>query len=124
MSELGVTSNLFRVDCTYDVKTDFTKERLANYDVVLFYTTGKLPIAPDDLDYFINVWLKQKGHGFVGTHSATDTYNDDKIYYEMIGGTFNGHPWNQGSEVTITVHDQQHPAAKPWGNEFTIKDEI
>jgi uncharacterized protein len=124
VTELGITSNLFRVDCTYDVKADFTKEKLANYDVVFFYTTGKLPIAEDDLNYFVNDWLKQKGHGFIGTHSATDTYNNDKIYYEMIGGTFDGHPWNAGTEVAITVHDRQHPAAKPWGDEFTIKDEI
>jgi type 1 glutamine amidotransferase len=124
ITDLGIKSGLFRVDCTQDVKTDFTKERLAGYDIVHFYTTGKLPIADDVLDYFINDWLKQKGHGFIGSHSATDTYNNDKIYYEMIGGTFNGHPWNAGSQITVTVHDPSHPAAKPWGTEFTIKDEI
>ena len=42
----------------------------------------------------------------------------------MIGGTFNGHPWGSGSTVTITVHDQTHPASKPWGEEFTLQDEI
>jgi type 1 glutamine amidotransferase len=26
--------------------------------------------------------------------------------------------------VTVTVHDKEHPIAKPWGEEFTIKDEI
>jgi type 1 glutamine amidotransferase len=124
ITDLGIASGLFRVDCTQDVKTDFTKEKLAGYDIVYFYTTGKLPIDELALDYFINDWLKQKGHGFIGSHSATDTYNNDKIYYEMIGGTFKSHPWGQGSEVTITVHDTKHPASKPWGEEFTIKDEI
>ena len=42
----------------------------------------------------------------------------------MIGGTFNGHPWNSGDKVTITVHDKNHPLSKPWGDEFTIQDEI
>ena len=42
----------------------------------------------------------------------------------MLGGTFDGHPWNAGEKVTITVHDQQHPASKPWGDEFEITDEI
>src|SRR4051794_36588133 len=49
MTELGISSNLFRVDCTQDVAKYFTKENLANYDLVMFYTTGpkaKLPI-PD-----------------------------------------------------------------------------
>ena len=124
ITELGVSSNLFRVDCTQDCAADFTKEKLQNYDIVLFYTTGKLPIAEEDLDYFFNDWLKQKGHGFIGTHSAADTFHDYKPYWDMIGGTFSGHPWGSGDTVTITVHDQNHPVSKPWGSEFTLKDEI
>ncbi len=124
MTELGVSSNLFRVDCTQDVAADFTREKLENYNIVMFYTTGKLPIKQEDLDYFFNDWLKQEGHGFIGTHSAADTYKDYKPYWDMIGGTFNGHPWGAGSTVTITVHDPDHPVAKPWGKEFTLKDEI
>ena len=124
MTELGISSNLFRVDCTQDVAKDFTKENLQNYNIVMFYTTGKLPIKQADLDYFFNDWLKQKGHGFIGTHSAADTYKDYKPYWDMIGGTFNGHPWGAGSTVTITVHEPDHPVAKPWGKEFTLKDEI
>ena len=42
----------------------------------------------------------------------------------MIGGTFNGHPWDAGENVTITVHDTEHPISKPWGDEFEIQDEI
>lgn len=124
VTEMGVSSGLFRVDCTQDCAKDFTKERLAEYDIVFFYTTGKLPIDPETLDYFFNDWLKQEGHGFIGAHSAADTYKDYKPYWDMIGGTFNGHPWNAGSTVTITVHDKNHPVSKPWGDEFTIRDEI
>lgn len=124
LTEIGVGSGLFRVDLTQDVARDFTKQALADYDVVFFYTTGTLPIAPETLEYFFNDWLKQKGHGFIGTHSATDTFHEYKPYWDMIGGTFNGHPWNAGTKVTITVHDTKHPAAKPWGEEFEIKDEI
>ena len=49
----------FTVDLTQDVASDFTRENLQNYDVVAFYTTGMLPIAEEDLDYFLNDWLKQ-----------------------------------------------------------------
>jgi type 1 glutamine amidotransferase len=125
LTDLGISSGVFRVDCTQDVAKDFTKEKLAGYDIVYFYTTGaKLPIDKETLEYFVNDWAKQKGHGFIGSHSATDTYNETPTYYDMIGGTFDGHPWGAGSEVTITVHDKNHPASKPWGDEFTIKDEI
>jgi type 1 glutamine amidotransferase len=127
MTELGLKSNLFRVDCTQDVVKDVTKENLQNYDIVMFYTTGgrrQLPIAEDALDYLLGTWLKQKGHGFIGAHSAADTYADYEPYWDMLGGSFNGHPWGSGEKVTVTVHDTEHPISKPWGSEFEIQDEI
>ena len=124
MTELGISSNEFRVDCTQDVAKDFTKERLEHYDIVMFYTTGKLPITQENLDYFFNDWLKQKGHGFIGTHSAADTFKDYEPYWDMIGGSFNGRPWGSGSTVTITNHEPDHPIVKAWGKEVTLKDEI
>ena len=124
VTEMGIRSNLFRVDCTQDAKKDFTKAILKNYDIVWFYTTGDLPIEKDNLEYFFDDWLKQKGHGFIGTHSAADTFHNYKPYWDMIGGTFDGHPWGSGENVTITVHDGKHPASKPWGDEFEIQDEI
>ena len=124
VTQLGQTSGLFTVDCTQDAKADFTKENLAKYDLVFFYTTGNLGIAEADLDYFFKEWLPSEGHGFIGAHSATDTYGDYKPYWDLVGGTFNGHPWNAGETVTVTVHDTAHPGAKAWGGEFQIKDEI
>jgi type 1 glutamine amidotransferase len=127
MTQLGLKSGLFRVDCTQDAKADVTKENLQNYDIVMFYTTGdknQFPITQENLDYFLNDWIKQKGHGFIGVHSAADTYKDYAPYYDMLGGTFNGHPWGAGEKVTVTVHDTTHPVSKPWGSEFEIQDEI
>ncbi len=123
MTDLGISSNLFRVDCTQDASA-ITKEQLDGYDIVMFYTTGNLPFADDVRDYLFGTWVKQKGHGFIGTHSAADTYHEYEPYWEMLGGTFNGHPWNSNEKVTVTVHDTQHPASAPWGDEFEITDEI
>jgi type 1 glutamine amidotransferase len=124
VTKLGVETGLFRADVTQDCEKDFTKEKLKNYDIVMFYTTGDLPIDKETLDYFFNEWLKTKGHGFIGAHSAADTFHNYEPFWDMIGGTFNGHPWNAGDTVTISVHDASHPASKPWGDEFEIKDEI
>jgi len=125
VTQLGQQSGLFTVDCTQDPVADFTPENLKNYDIVLFYTQGPdLEIPKKNLEYFLNTWLKQKGHGFVATHSSTDTYGEYQPYWEMIGGTFDGHPWGSGETVTISVHDTKHPASRMWGNEFSIKDEI
>ena len=128
MTQLGQQTKLFSVDCTQDCKADFTAANLKKYRIVMFYTTGVLPISDKDRDYFVNTWLKTKGHGYIGFHSATDTYRTKdpkhRWYQEIAGGTFNGHPWGSGNNVTIAVHDTSHPAMKPFGKEFQIKDEI
>jgi type 1 glutamine amidotransferase len=125
VTQLGQTTGLFTVDCTQDPVKDFTPENLANYDIVFFYTQGPdLEIPKPNMEFFINTWLKQKGHGFVATHSSTDTYGGYQPYWDMIGGTFKGHPWNAGETVAISVHDTKHPGSRMWGDEFTIKDEI
>ncbi len=124
MIQLGQKTECFRVDCTQDVQSDFTQSNLQNYDIVMLYTTGRLPIAQEDLDFFLDVWLRQAGHGVIGFHSATDTFKDYEPYRTMIGGAFAGHPWGSRSTVTITVHEPNNPLVQPFGSEFVIQDEI
>ena len=113
LKQLGQETGLFTVDATQDVASDFTKANLQNYDIVAFYTTGPLPIADADLDYFLNDWLKREGHGFLAFHSATDTYKEFEPYRSMINGRFAGHPWNANTTVTMAIHDPQFPGIKP-----------
>jgi uncharacterized protein len=126
VTELGSSTGLFDATCTQDVAKDFTRERLDRTDVVLFYTTGTLPIASPVLDYFLETWLKEPGHGFFGVHCAADTFKDHRPYWDMLGGTFDGHgAWGHaGPPFTVTVHEPDHPACKPWGTEFEMKDEV
>ncbi|MGE0377079.1 MAG: ThuA domain-containing protein [Planctomycetaceae bacterium] len=128
MIQLGQQSGLFDCDCTQDSAADFTKENLKNYDIVAFYTTGELPIADADRDYFVNDWLKTKGHGWMGFHSAADTYRTENPehswYWDICGGSFIGHPWGQNSTVTLAVHDPSHPVVRPFGERFEVQDEI
>ena len=129
--QLGEESGLFTVDCTQDVEADFTKENLQNYDIVAFYTTGNLskqnnhlPIAKEDLDYFLNEWAKEPGHGVLGFHSAMDTYHDYEPFWDMIGGTFIGHPWTWNTEVTIVNHEPDNPITEPFGEKLVYNEEI
>ncbi|GIX04674.1 MAG: glycosyl hydrolase [Planctomycetaceae bacterium] len=122
--QLGQQTGLFDVHCTQDAAADFTRDNLKNYQLIMFYTTLDLPIKSEDLEYFLKEWLTTKGHAFVGFHSATDTFHNYQPYWDMIGGTFNGHPWNAGETVTISIHDREHPATKPLGAELVIQDEI
>lgn len=124
VTQLGQQSGLFTVVCSQDPVADLTPENLKNYDIVWFYTTGDLGIPKENIEYFLGTWLKQKGHGFIGTHSASDTYKDYEPYWDMVGGTFVEHPWQAAGTVAMSVHDTQHPASRPFGPEFEIKDEI
>lgn len=124
LTQLGQQTGLFDLTCTQNAEADLTKANLQKYQLLIFYSQGDIPIAAVDLDYLVKEWLPQKGHAFVGFHSTTDTLGNDQRYWDMIGGTFDGHPWNAGEMVTITVHDQHHPATKPLGEEFQIQDEI
>ena len=86
----------------------------------MFYTTGELPITDQqkaDLQAFV-----EGGKGFVGIHSATDTFYKWPWYGTMIGGYFDGHPWTQ--KVTIKVEDPKNPSTKHLGASFEIDDEI
>jgi type 1 glutamine amidotransferase len=67
------------------------------------------------------------GGGFVGIHSATDTFYEWADYGTMICGYFNGHPWGAGTEVSIKVEPgkEKHPLAVMFGGEnLEFKEEI
>ena len=67
------------------------------------------------------------GKGFIGIHSATDTYYSWTEYGEMIGGYFDGHPWNAGTPVSIMVEkgQEQHACcAHLEGENLNFKEEI
>ncbi|MBX3442416.1 MAG: ThuA domain-containing protein [Planctomyces sp.] len=124
MIELGKKTGLFACDCTQDCESDFTIENLQNYDIVAFYTTLDLPIPDDAKRYFFGEWIYQKGHGVLGFHSAGDTFHDYAPYWDLMGGTFIGHPWNAGDTVVLTGHDPENPLSSMFGPEFSLKDEI
>ncbi|HET9533324.1 MAG TPA: ThuA domain-containing protein, partial [Blastocatellia bacterium] len=97
-----------------------SREGLKPYAAVVFYTTGELPMTDEQKAALID--FVKSGKGFVGIHSATDTFYKWAEYGEMIGGYFDGHPWHQ--EVTIKVEDRQHTATRHLGESFKITDEI
>ena len=109
----------FEVVATKDCSS-ITAENLKNYAAVVFYTTGELPISPENRQALYS-WI-QAGGGFVGIHCATDTLYKDPKYGEMIGGYFAGHPWHM--KVPILVEDSTHPATALLGERFEFTDEI
>ena len=92
---------------------------LKKYDAVIFAnTTGDLPL-PDN-QAFLD-WIKS-GKGFVGMHSATDTFPGFPGYTEMIGGHFKTHAAQL--EVQPINQDPQCPICAHFGKDWKVFDEI
>jgi type 1 glutamine amidotransferase len=97
-----------------------TPESLADFDAVVFCTTGELPVPDGGREALIE--FVRGGGGFVGVHCASDTFYEFPPYQRMLGGVFDGHPWTQ--PVTVRVEDPSHPAVRHLGPTFEIDDEI
>ena len=119
VKQIGDKSGAFETTVTEDV-TPFSAEGLKQYDAVMFYTTGELPMTAEQKQAFVS--FIKSGHGFVGVHSATDTFYTWQDYGEMIGGYFNGHPWHQ--KITIDVADDKSPLVKFLAPSFQVNDEL
>ncbi|MGC8970636.1 MAG: ThuA domain-containing protein [bacterium] len=93
--ELEMTNNL-------DVFIDLPNK---DYSAVVVYTTGfyndLTPEREKGLLEFVS-----NGGGFVGIHSATDSFRGSRAYIDMIGGEFLTHPPQH--EFKIFLKDKNH----------------
>jgi type 1 glutamine amidotransferase len=119
LRRIGEISPRFEVTATEDVAA-FTAENLRRYDAVMFFTTGELPMSGAQKQALVD--FVRAGGGFVGVHSATDTFYQWPEYGELIGGYFDQHPWHQG--VRIDVVDRSDPLVAFLEASITIFDEI
>jgi uncharacterized protein len=118
LTELGAKNN-FEITHTKDGSI-FTAEKIKDFDAFFFYTTGDLTSAGKDGNPPMTTAGKAafldaiaQGKGFIGTHSATDTFhvsaNDadryknfgDKAdpYVQMIGAEFIHHGAQQSAKM-------------------------
>jgi type 1 glutamine amidotransferase/HEAT repeat protein len=97
--------------------------------VVMNNTTLRLPLL-SDADEACEARAEQRfldfvrgGKGLVGVHAATDCLYTWPAYGELLGGYFDGHPWNE--DVRVKLDDPGHPLLSAFkGVDFTVADEI
>jgi len=119
MTGLGSTGG-FTVAATEDLSTIGTAS-LASYDVVFFaLTTGELALTADQKTAFTD--FVARGGGFMGVHSATDTFHGWPEYGQLIGAYFKEHPWT--TTASVVVEDQAHPTTAGLGTSFSIREEF
>jgi type 1 glutamine amidotransferase len=126
LGEIAEKSGAFSVDYVrndQDMASKMTADALKGYDGFIFAnTTGVLPLP--DKEAFLNAI--KSGKGFIGMHSASDTFHAQTgvdPYIEMLGGEFLTHGAQAG--VECLVQDSKHPAttAKDLGESFCIEQE-
>ena len=120
--------------------TIFSQPSLSQYDAFFFYTTGDLTTAGEDKNPPMTAEGKQvfldlihQGKGFIGTHSATDTFEpvsahtDPKPpaqldpYIAMIGAEFVGHGRQQKARVRVA--DSHFPGMQGLGKGIELTEE-
>ena len=119
ITQLGQSTGAFTVTSTEDPSL-INAANLANYDAVVFFTSGELPF--DDAQKAALLQFVSSGKGFIGFHSATDTLYNWPEYGNLIGGYFQTHPWTE--DVIIRNSDFTDRITKAVGGGFGIFDEI
>ena len=119
LPQIGTKANAFDTTVAHDV-SGITADNLKNYDAVVFYTTGELPMSEEQKAAFME--FVRGGKGFVGIHSASDTLYGWPDYGRLVGAYFKEHPWTQ--QASLIVENESHPAAAGLGNRFSMMEEF
>lgn len=122
--ETGLWDTFIRTDTQLITKKKLpdNAKNLDYFDAIVFYTTGELPLD-DEQRAALMSFIHDDGKGFVGLHSALDTFHRWPQFGEMIGAWFDDHPWGV-FQAPVIVEDPDFPAMKAFPREFTIEDEI
>ena len=128
--KMGLDSNLYdaeiRTDSEWLTRKPLNpmRKNLVQYDAVVFCsTTGELPLTEEQKADFMS-FVRDEGKGFVGIHAALDTFYNWPEYGEMIGGYFDGHPWNT-FDAPVIIEDPGFPAVKHFTSKtLVLKDEM
>ena len=139
--EMGKKSGAFEAVVS-DGIAQFEPENLKQFDAVLFNnSTGEAFMPPKEKFDKMSEEERKKaeaydahlkkslldfvksGKGLVGIHAATDAFYQWPAYGEMMGGYFDGHPWNERVGIKIDAPDSPINAAFK-GKGFLVADEI
>jgi type 1 glutamine amidotransferase len=118
----GPTSpeDLARMDLSF-----LTRDYLAQFDAILMFTNGNLPMTADQKKSLVN--FVQDGKAIIGVHCATVTFYDYPAYGEMMGAYYlrsilSGVTFPRRPAV-LKVEDQTHPATRMLGPSWPFVEE-
>ncbi|MCQ6563934.1 ThuA domain-containing protein [Paenibacillus mendelii] len=92
------------------------------YAAVVVYTTGFADELTPERERGLLDFI-ESGGGFVGVHSAADSFRGSRRYIDMLGCEFLTHPDHHSFKVEIVNTDTDHPITTRMES-FTITDEM
>lgn len=120
--ESGLWETSLRTDAQLVTKRKLkdNAKNLDHFDALFFFTCGDL-LLDDEQKQALLGFVRDDGKGFLGAHSATVA--DWPAFVEMIGGRFDGHPWDQ-LEAVVKLEDGAFPAMRHFPERFRLFDEF
>lgn len=103
-------------------KLEYNTKNLNNFDAILFYTGGNPVMDEQQKADFLSA-IRDDGKGFIGVHSAAITWVKWPEFVDLLGGTFDEHPWGT-FPAPLVVEDPKFPGMEAWPAETTMVDEI
>ena len=92
----------------------------AEFDVILDYTQGELPLSDAVKDKLLA--FVRGGGGLVGLHCAADSYPGWAGWDDLLRGRFERHP--PFGDIVVTVCDPWQPVVAGLPSEWILKDEF
>ncbi len=119
MTELLQSDGRFTMDMTADLNS-FASLPESGYDAVAVYMTGFKGDLTEKREKGLLTFIKNGG-GFIGIHSATDSFRGSRAYIEMLNGEFLKHP--EHHEFPVQVADGSHYMTERM-SDFSLFDEM
>jgi len=119
LSRLMVGDGRFHLEMTDELNA-FASLDEGKFDAVVVYTTGFRDGLTAEREKGLLNFIRNGG-GFVGIHSASDSFRGSRAYIEMLGCEFLTHsPFN---DFKVNIEDKDHYITTRM-NDFYISDEI
>ena len=107
--EIAAKTGAFSVDFSNDYAVLADKDNLFKYDALVLNNTTHMkvkdhPAVVPNIVEFVN-----SGRGLCAIHAAADNFYDSPAAAALVGGLFDGHPWNAGGTWAFKLDEPNNP---------------
>jgi len=123
--EIAAKTGAFTVDFNDDYAALTDKDNLFKYDALVLNNTTNLK-TKDNPTLVPNILaFVEAGRGLCAIHGAADNFKDSPEGAALVGGVFDGHPWNAGGTWAFKLDEPDNPLNRTLkASDLKFSDEI